>query len=79
MTGPCRHKNLILIKENKNKVRCTHCHLTINMEELDTDFCPECWETDGVKRRNFEKVEQKTINTDVYRCEDCGAEIDTKG
>jgi hypothetical protein len=72
----CKHQNLVLVKENKNKVRCTHCHLTINKEELDTDFCPECWETDGVKRRDFIKVEEKKGGTGSYRCEDCGAEID---
>jgi hypothetical protein len=76
MTNSCRHQNLVLAKENKNKVRCTHCHLTINREELDNDFCPECWETDGVKRRNFEKVEEKKSGTGAYRCEDCGSEID---
>lgn len=78
MIDSCRHQHLVLVKENKDKVRCTHCHLTINREELETDFCPECWETEGVKRRDFEKVEQKTINTDVYRCEDCGAEIEAE-
>ncbi len=71
----CRHQKLVLVILNKNKLRCTHCHLTINEDELDTDFCPECWETDRVKRRDFEKVEQKDSKTDTYRCEECGVEI----
>lgn len=78
MINSCRHHNLVLFKENKNKVRCTHCHLTINREELDTDFCPECWETDSIKRRDFEKVEEKRGDVDIYRCEDCGVEIESK-
>ena len=77
MMDECIHQKLVLIKENKNKVRCTHCHLTINKEDLEKDFCPECWETEGIRRRDFEKVEQKNSETDIYRCEVCGAEIKT--
>jgi predicted RNA-binding Zn-ribbon protein involved in translation (DUF1610 family) len=77
MMDECRHQKLLLIKEDKTKLRCTHCHLTINEEELETDFCPECWETEGIRRRDFEKVEQKICKTDMYRCESCGAEIKT--
>ena len=77
MMDECIHQKLVLIKEDKNKVRCTHCHLTINKEDLEKDFCPECWETEGIRRRDFEKVEQKNSETDIYRCEACGAEIKT--
>jgi hypothetical protein len=52
--------------------------VTINKEELETDYCPECWETEGVKRRDFEKVEEKMSGASAYRCEDCGAEIETE-
>ena len=75
---PCRHRNLILVKQNINKLRCTHCHLTIDEDELDTDFCPECWESERIKRRNFEKVEHKDTDTSTYRCEGCGLEIKTE-
>ena len=75
MMDKCRHQNLVLIKPDKNKLRCTHCHLTINEDELETGFCPECWETERIKRRDFEKVEQKESETDTYRCEGCGVEI----
>jgi predicted RNA-binding Zn-ribbon protein involved in translation (DUF1610 family) len=78
MIDSCRHQNLVLVIENKNKVRCSHCHVTINKEELETDYCPECWETEGVKRRDFEKVEEKMSGASAYRCEDCGAEIETE-
>ena len=71
----CRHKNLFLIRQDKIKLKCTHCHLTINEDELETDYCPECWETDKVKRRGFEKIEQKNNKTDTYRCEECGVEV----
>jgi Zn finger protein HypA/HybF involved in hydrogenase expression len=71
----CVHKNLVLMNQDKNKLRCIHCHLTINEEELETDFCPECWETDRIKRSDFEKVEQKYTDTCTYRCEGCGVEV----
>ena len=71
----CIHQNLVLVKPDKNKLRCTHCHLTINEDDLDSDYCPECWETDRVKRRDFERVEQKECDTDTYRCEKCGVEV----
>lgn len=74
----CRHQNLVLIKQDKNKLRCKHCHLTINEDDLDSDFCPECWETGRIRRREFEKVEQKDYDTDTYRCESCGVEVKTK-
>ena len=74
----CRHQNLVLVRQDKKKLRCSYCHLTINEDELETDYCPECWEKDRVKRRDFERVEQKTTDTDTYRCEECGAEIKTE-
>lgn len=73
----CAHKNLVLIKKPDNKLRCRHCYLTISRDELESDFCPECWETDGIKRRDFEKVEQNDNGSEIYRCEDCGIPINT--
>ena len=74
----CRHQKLVLIKQDKNKLRCTHCHLTINEEDLDSDFCPECWETDRIRRRDFKKIDQKENDSDTYRCEGCGVEVRTE-
>ena len=76
--GTCRHQKLVLVNINKDKLRCKHCHLTINSDELDADYCPECWEAEGIKRGNFEKVEQKAPDSGTYRCEECGEEIKTK-
>lgn len=72
----CRHQKLILIKKENNKLRCAHCHLTINRDELESDFCPECWETEGIRRRDFEKVEEKNTDIDTYRCEQCGIAVE---
>ena len=77
MMDKCRHQNLVLVKPDKNKLRCTNCHLTINKDELDSDYCPECWERDRIKRRDFEEVEQKETDSGTYRCEECGVEIKT--
>jgi len=68
----CEHKNLVLIKKPEGRLRCRHCYLTISDEELESDFCPECWETNGVRRRDFEKIVEKDRDTDSYRCEECG-------
>ena len=74
----CRHQRLVLVKQDKNKLRCTHCHLTINEDELESDCCPECWEAEGVRRRDFEKLERKDTDSGTYRCEECGVEVKTK-
>ncbi len=74
----CRHQRLILVKNDKPKLRCRHCHLTIDKEELESDFCPECWENDHIRRREFEEVRQEKQDFDTYRCEDCGIEVKTK-
>src|SRR5918999_1533853 len=47
-SGPmsaCRHHQLVLLPAQKAKVRCRHCHLTLNAEDLATRYCPECFET----------------------------------
>jgi predicted RNA-binding Zn-ribbon protein involved in translation (DUF1610 family) len=73
----CYHKNLVLIAEASEKVRCTRCHLTLTPEELGDSYCPECYETSGKKQYEFEavQVDQKEITR--YRCEDCGTIIET--
>ncbi len=70
----CRHANLLLLAENKNRLRCTHCHLTIKAEEIGGDYCPECYESQGKRRYDFEEV--KNEGAVRYRCEECGAMIE---
>ena len=57
------------------KLRCRHCHLTIDEEELGSGFCPECREVYGLQRRDFDVVETEDRETTLYRCENCGAVI----
>ena len=71
----CTHKNLILLAPPKNRIRCTHCHLTLKREELRSAYCPECYEAEGVKRKEFEEVAEPENQLVNYSCEDCGAFI----
>jgi len=77
MAPPCAHKNLVLLAEPPDKLQCRYCHLTITRQELDGGYCPECYEVYGKKRTDFEKVVSKENGTTRYRCEDCGAIIET--
>ncbi len=74
----CRHKNLILLQESSDKLRCKVCHLTIAAEELGDTYCPECFEGSGQKHYEFEKLERRSSATSRYRCEDCGIVFDTE-
>ena len=76
--NPCSHKTLVLLPEQKNILRCLHCHLTIKAEELGGSYCPECYESEGNKKYDFKEIEVKKTETDRYRCEDCGAIIESK-
>jgi ribosomal protein S27AE len=49
--------------------------LTINADELDNKYCPECFEVSGKKRYDFEEVEDSKIASTQHRCEDCGMVI----
>lgn len=73
---PCRHQKLVLLEKQGKKLRCHHCHLTIDEKELRDGFCPECQEVYGVRRRDFEEIKPKDDGKAQYRCEDCGAVID---
>lgn len=73
----CRHKKLVLLEKKAKKIRCRHCHLTIDEKELGSGCCPECQEVYGVRRRDFEDVRIKDKGGVEYRCEDCGAIIMT--
>ncbi|MGC9324818.1 MAG: hypothetical protein ACP5G0_08755 [Desulfomonilia bacterium] len=74
----CRHMNLVLISEGKPKLRCRHCHLVITPEELQGSWCPECYETHGQKRYDFEEIPPGENEKTRYRCEDCGAIIEVE-
>lgn len=74
----CKHSNLELISGGKEKVRCKHCHLTISVDELAGGCCPECFESTGRRRYDFEPVEDTDSGTTRYRCEDCGAVIENR-
>jgi hypothetical protein len=49
--------------------------LTIAGEELGDGFCPECFETSGTKRYEFDQLPATAGGGARYRCEDCGAII----
>ena len=68
----CRHQKLVLIGSHGKKLRCRHCHLTIDEAELTQGYCPECMEVYGMQRRDFEAVEPEDNKSVTYRCEDCG-------
>lgn len=71
----CRHRKLVLMGAQGKKLRCRHCHLTIDEMELRGGFCPECREAYGLQRRDFDVVEAEDDGTTHYRCEECGALI----
>ncbi len=71
----CSHKKIVLLPQEKNRLRCRHCHLTIKPDDLDTGYCPECFERDGVKRDDFDEVASEDNGVVRYRCELCGAII----
>jgi len=70
------HKSLVLLSASKERLRCRHCHLTIDPKEMDDDYCPECYEVHGKKRCDFETIADKRAGMVRYRCEDCGIFID---
>lgn len=68
----CRHKELVLLDSKGKKFRCMHCHLTIDEDELEDGFCPECYEVYGVRRRDFELLKREHESQEEYCCERCG-------
>ena len=72
----CRHPNLILLQAKNKVLRCRHCHLTIDADELGDRYCPECYEERGVRHYDFDEVEAPDGEKVRYRCEDCGALIE---
>ncbi len=74
----CPHHNLLLLEVPAPRLRCRHCHLTIREDELDGGFCPECYETSGKRRYEFETLAGADGEI-KYRCEDCGLLITAAG
>jgi len=72
----CRHTKLVLLPEEEKRLRCRHCHLTIKADELETKYCPECFEVEGVRRYDFDEVSMSGSTVTRYRCEDCGVIIE---
>jgi hypothetical protein len=71
----CNHSALELLPERKKTLRCRHCHLTIAGDDLGEGYCPECFDTSGSKRYEFDEIENSESGIARYRCEDCGAII----
>jgi hypothetical protein len=71
----CKHSTLELIPERKSTVRCKHCHLTMSADDLGDGYCPECFDSGGVKRYDFESLSNTGGNPVRYRCEECGVII----
>ena len=59
-------------------MRCRYCHLTLASEDLQEGFCPECFETSGNKRYEFDEVKRLDEPPARYRCDDCGVIISSK-
>jgi hypothetical protein len=73
----CLHTALELLPERKTTLRCRHCHLTMAGEELADGFCPECFATSGNRRYDFDEVVTPRSGRTRYRCEECGAIIES--
>jgi hypothetical protein len=71
----CNHTALELLPVRKRTMRCRHCHLTIDGEELGDSCCPECLERSGKRLYEFEALETINDSGVTYRCEECGAII----
>lgn len=72
----CDHSTLELLPEKKDRLRCRHCHLTIDADELGDGYCPECFENEGKKRYEFDPIKAVERSLPRYRCERCGVIID---
>jgi len=75
MAGCAHPRLLLLLPETATRLRCRHCHLTIDEAEVGDGPCPECQEAHGVTRSDFERVEVTTRGQAEARCEDCGVTV----
>ena len=73
----CAHTNLTRLPEPEKRLRCRHCHLSMTANDLEQDYCPECFEINGEKRYDFETLDAETSASVKYRCEDCGVIIES--
>jgi len=73
----CNHSKLVLLPCEKGRLRCRHCHLTIGADELGGSYCPECFQTEGTKRYEFDELAAAETRMSRYRCEECGTVIET--
>ncbi len=71
----CKHISLVLLPGQKNRLRCRHCHLTIEKNELGDSYCPECFEIHREKRYDFEEHQALERERTRYKCEECGVII----
>ena len=76
MTG-CKHLNLTMLPGSGKKLKCRHCHLTITADELGDGPCPECFERSGDRRYDFDAVAATGAEITKYRCDDCGAIVES--
>lgn len=74
----CKHLNLTLLYSSGKKLKCRNCHLTIDADELGEGPCPECFERYGDRRYDFDAVEAPEAEITKYRCDDCGAIVQSK-
>jgi RNase P subunit RPR2 len=70
----CDHRNLVLLTDTAKRLRCRYCHLTIRADEVKAGYCPECFESSGKKRAEFEPVDTPAATR--YQCEACGEIIE---
>jgi len=74
----CKHLTLVLIPEKQHVLRCRHCHLTIDADELRGGYCPECYENRGIRHYDFDSIESPDKGETRYRCEECGLIIEVE-
>jgi methionyl-tRNA synthetase len=67
----------VVLPASGEKLRCRHCHLTLTADEVPGGYCPECFEEHGKKRFDFEKITDCGQTKTRYRCEACGAIIES--
>jgi hypothetical protein len=75
----CRHITLELLPVRHRTLRCGHCHLTIDGDELGDGCCPECFDRSGERNYEFEEVENRASAEASYRCEECGMILKAPG
>jgi hypothetical protein len=47
----------------------------MSADELGDGYCPECFDSTGVKHFDFESLASSSGNVVRYRCEECGVII----